>query len=949
MAVSACNDHTVALRSDGSLWTWGNNEHGQLGIGKGAQSSSPVQIGSDFLIPVLDGAGICNNSHKTGTSNTEDSAPVASAAHVKPQQATTISTKGNVTVAQKADGSLWAHGNYGFDRIDDGESNPPNTLAKVGRATNWAAVSAGSSLHGSYAMALKADGSLWAWGSNDYGQLGIGTSGPDTSQRDPVQVGAEADWAAVSAGGSRTVALKLDGSLWTWGTVGTIQGYPATRKSPGRIGTATDWAAISIGKDYTVALKTDGSLWAWAIPSGDRFGPGLEVPVQVGTATDWAAISVGSHAVALRRDSSLWAWGGNVYGQLGDGTNASKNAPVRVGTETDWAAASAGNGHTLAIKTDGSLWAWGHNFYGQLGDGTDASRNAPVQIGTETVWVAVSAGDDRTIALKADGSLWGWGFSVADGTEKGRRSPVLIGAGFRVPAAAGRGAATTPKHPEAAAPTITDHPYSQMLNNGKSASFAAQASGAPLPKYQWQLSTDGGATWNNISGATDNHYSTPRLSRKESGNMYRMVATNTLGSTASNAATIKLHSPPTISAHPQSQSKAVGQKATFTVIASGTPEPDYKWQISGNGGATWNNIPFSMNDPSGSTSDTYTTRVLAMSDNGKMYRMVATNDSGSVTSHPATLTVKQGSASDWAAVSAGSGHTVALKADGSLWAWGQNDTGQLGDGTIKSRNAPVQVGTESDWVAIAAASYSMGLKSDGSLWAWGKNYYNGLGVSGRNVNSIAPVQVGSERNWAAVSAGFGRAAAIKVDGSLWAWGSNYYGQLGDGTKTDRSDPARIGNETDWTAISAGESHTVALKKDGSLWAWGMNADGQLGVGAEKTRNAPVRVGKETSWKAVSAGISHSLALKSDGSLWAWGDNRYLQLGDGTNASKNAPVRIGVETGWTAVSASSHSLALKSDGSLWGWGSSYSGPLGDGADSSRNAPAKLGAGLRSPFH
>ena len=242
------------------------------------------------------------------------------------------------------------------------------------------------------------------------------------------------------------------------------------------------------------------------------------------------------------------------------------------------------------------------------------------------------------------------------------------------------------------------------------------------------------------------------------------------------------------------------------------------------------------------------------------------------------------------AISAGVLHTIALKTDGSLWAWGYNGVGELGDGTNVDRNTPVRIGSETNWSAISAGEFrTIALKTDGSIWAWGSNYNGELG-NGTNSVRNTPAQIGSETNWSAISAGLYHTIALKTDGSLWAWGRNYEGQLGDGTDTDRNTPVRIGSETNWSAISAGYEHTTALKTDGSLWAWGSNTFGQLGDGTDTDRNTPVRIGSETNWSAISAGEFRTIALKTDGSLWAWGRNYEGQLGDGTYPYSTDPVQ-----------------------------------------------------------
>ncbi|MDR2561337.1 MAG: Ig-like domain-containing protein [Holophagales bacterium] len=299
-------------------------------------------------------------------------------------------------------------------------------------------------------------------------------------------------------------------------------------------------------------------------------------------------------------------------------------------------------------------------------------------------------------------------------------------------------------------------------------------------------------------------------------------------------------------------------------------------------------------------------------------------------------------ANDWAAVAAGIYHTLALKANGSLWAWGWNVIGQLGDGTDIDRKSPVQVGTAKNWKSMSAGYvHSVAIKKDGSLWAWGWNGDGQLG-DGTNTPRITPVQVGTAKNWVAVAAGLYHTLALKDDGSLWAWGSNEDGQLGDGTNTDRNAPIQVGSSNDWKSVSAGFWHTEAIKTNGSLWAWGYNGDGQLGDGTNTSRRSPFRIGLSEDWEEVAAGGYLTAAVRGDGSLWAWGYNGEGQLGDGTNTDKNAPIKVGDSDDWAAVWVGvAHTLALKGDGSLWAWGYNGYGELGVGDYIDRNVPVLVG--------
>jgi uncharacterized protein YjdB/alpha-tubulin suppressor-like RCC1 family protein len=243
----------------------------------------------------------------------------------------------------------------------------------------------------------------------------------------------------------------------------------------------------------------------------------------------------------------------------------------------------------------------------------------------------------------------------------------------------------------------------------------------------------------------------------------------------------------------------------------------------------------------------------------------------------------------------GDRHWLAIKVDGSLWAWGDNQYGQLGLGNnVYAEQSPVRVGTDTAWVSVAAGyNTSSAIKADGSLWAWGDNQYGQLGLGDRETRR-APTRVGADSDWeVAVSTGGNFSMAIKADGSLWAWGYGGYGQLGlDRDIFYLEDPTRVGADGDWAAVSAGDHHTLAIKADGSLWAWGRNSNGQLGLGDRETRRVPTRVGADGDWAAVGAGWSYTLALKADGSLWAWGNNEHGQLGLNITQDVLTPTLVG---------------------------------------------------------
>jgi len=239
-------------------------------------------------------------------------------------------------------------------------------------------------------------------------------------------------------------------------------------------------------------------------------------------------------------------------------------------------------------------------------------------------------------------------------------------------------------------------------------------------------------------------------------------------------------------------------------------------------------------------------------------------------------------------VAAGTRHTLALKADGTVWSWGFNYFGQLGDGTTKDKLSPMPIIGLTNVTYIAAGDFhSLAVKTDGTVWAWGYNSSGQLG-DGTTTDSNIPVQVSSITNVKSVSAGGNHSLALKTDGTVWSWGYNWYGQLGDGTATYRETPVQVRTNTTSpatyltgiTSVTAGGSHSLAVKDDGTVWAWGNNNFGQLGDGGWANKTTPMQVSSLKNVSSVSAGDSYSLALKSDDTVWSWGDGYYGQLGVG---------------------------------------------------------------------
>ena len=362
----------------------------------------------------------------------------------QPSLYTQIGAGENHAVALRADGTLWAWGFNGFGQLGNGTTTtgrmlPAQVAAPIAAAagTSWAGVATGTR----YMLARRSDGTLWGWGDNTYGQLGDGTI---TSRVLPVLIpvpmgaAASTSWGAVATKFSSTLALRSDGTLWSWGDNAQGQlgsGTTTARSSAGPVAApaaapaGSTWTAVAVGYAHALALRSDGSLWAWGDniygQLGDNSATSRPLPTRVNApaaapaGTTWTAIAAGYYfSLALRSDGTLWAWGLNFYGQLGNASNTISRLPVAVitpgtvGAGTTWTQVAAGVDHAAALRSDGSLWAWGHNDVGQFGNNTIVSQSTPTRETGNGTWSQLSAGRYNTMAVQAGtGLVFGTGFN----------------------------------------------------------------------------------------------------------------------------------------------------------------------------------------------------------------------------------------------------------------------------------------------------------------------------------------------------------------------------------------------------------------------------------------------------------------------------------------------------------------------------------------------------------
>ena len=809
------------------------------------------------------------------------------------------------SLAQRPDGRVYAWGYNANGQIGDGtqtgrgfaaylRASAADTLDEV------ESVAAGAD----HSLAVLADGSVVAWGHNGYGQLGDGTS---TRRPYPVPVrdgfgDPVMGVAAVAAGARHSLALLDDGTVLAWGYNGNGQlgdGTTTSKSNPTRVRDSAGLPlrgilAIAAGEYFSLALRSDGTVWAWGYNGYGQLGddtttaraiPQRVLGVHARPISGVLAIAAGfNHALAVRADGTLLGWGRNTYGQVGNGSILdvhhavaavdSSGAPVSA-----IAAVSGGEWHSLALTDDGDVLAWGRNNAGQIGDGSAADWDVPTLIGLSDIeWI--SAGSEHSVAVGTNRNAYAWGengqYQLGDGTLTDRRVPGPVLDANLDPIrpvarpATGSGADSdgdgTPDAGDA-------FPHDER--------YRTDTDGDGLPD-EWEL-----ANFGNLTAAGD-------ASDSDSD-----------GDGASDAEELAHGSDPQVAPPIQWTALATGGSHSLALRRDG--------------------------------------RVLAWGYN-------ANGQLGDGTTTSRSFPVLISALANVRALAAGESFSLALTADGSVWAWGYNGSGQLGDGTTTARTLPVQVrdagGTPlAGIVAVAAGQYhSLALRADGTLWAWGYNGNGQLGNGGTTgATSAQRVQdangadiVGIGR----IAAGWGHSLALRTDGKVLVWGYNGYGQLGDGTGTSRYRPVpaidRNGTPlADIAKLAGGRYHSLALTAGGEVLAWGYNGQGQLGDGTTTDRSLPDRVFGADQFPLgaiadIAAGRDHSLAIAGGGSVLGWGINDNGQLGAQIqDFSKVAVTADGVADAARVVAGGAHSLVLRGDGTLLAWGDNAYGQVGDG--------------------
>ena len=674
-------------------------------------------------------------------------------------------------------------------------------------------------------------------------------------------------WNNISMGGASLTGVRNDGTLWVSGENRSgVMALSASSKS---------WAWLATA-DHILGVNSDGTLWAWGANTIGQLGLGDTIfrssPVQVGTATNWAKIFAGGPlsngvSIGIRTDGSMWAWGHNNYGQLGDLTSINRSAPVQIGIGASWvwAQASGGtNGHSSAMRSDLTLWTWGRNFAGQLGDGTTVTKSSPVQVaGSWTIAVSAPGYGGHMMGIKTDSTLWTWGYNNAGQlgigtTSAGRSLPVQIGTSTWIAVGAGQNHSTAVK--STGGWYACGAGTSGQLGNGGTSRSSFTLVGTDSGYVDTACGFDNSFRLSSNGGIESTGF-----------NDLGQLGVNLTGTASSFITIPKLNG--------QWTAVIPGIKQTIG-IANGSGTQVYIWGDGTHG---------------------------EFAEFERAYRS-SPMQLTSATSEMKNSPVQIGSDTNWKYTANGALHTLAIKTDGTLWAWGKNSSGQLGDSTTVDKSSPIQVGSATDWAAVrCAGDYSFAIKNNFTLWAWGINTAGQL-ASNDSLRRSNPIQIAG--SWIAVDSyaidTLGHVVGLKTDYTLWSWGLGTVGQLGTNNVISRSNPQQIGSAT-WKQFSTGNQHTAAIQSDGSLWTWGFNSTGQLGLGITSYRSSPTQVGT-SSWNFVSANDGSTLGvLVGNVNLFGWGRDLYGMQGSGASVQRSSPVQL--STGITTTTIKSISRGI----------------------------------------
>jgi alpha-tubulin suppressor-like RCC1 family protein len=664
-------------------------------------------------------------------------------------------------------------------------------------------------------------------------------------------------------GNGHAVAI-YQGKLYTWGPNGSGQlgqGDTTTRSVPTQVGTDTDWAYAAAGGSFTLAVKTDGTLWSCGTNANGRTGLGTTAGTttsftQVGAGTTWSVVDAGTdHAVGVL-GGQLYSWGNNANFRTGRNTNSGNTtSPTQINASTGWHAVEAGDLCGFALL-NGELWTWGSDALARTGQGVNSSTTStqvPTQVGVDTNWSALSSNGAAGAALKTDGTLWTWGASGLNGTTSVRLSPTQLTTNSdytAIGAAGGSGLAV-----RGTVPNIVVYGHSSALNG---VPLLDNTNLASVPNER----EVGAVTL--VSGASDNLAYAVIDGVPVSWGIYSSAFGRNVRVDSRLLPTIQVAS-----------NVELGRWARLSISYAPDTNGVLQTALGIRDGELWtrgDNVNFMSGLGVGSGKNYRWTKVSTLTGwtevatgnnhaaairSGRLYTWGANADGqlGQGDTTTRTTPTQVGTDTDWVAVSAGQFFTVAIKADGTMWSCGSNSAGRTGQGTTSGNTTSfTRIGAATNWVRVfcmrhggTTGAAAFAINSNGDLWAWGNNSSSVLG-DGTTTQRTSPVLIDSGPGWEMVSGHTNQALnpyALGIkSGELYSWGTNAGGRTAQGTTSgSTTTPTRVGAASDWQFVLATNTSAFGIRA-GNLLGWGL-ADGLIGY--TTTQTTPVSIDDTQQW------------------------------------------------------------------------------------------------------
>ena len=1018
VAFSTGANHSCAQIAPDNVNCWGNNSNGQIGDNTTIDRNIPVQVkmgqlitvtqaapatslqGSSFTVAatassglpvtitaqgscVISGnlvtfnsmAGSCTvNYNQAGDANFVAAPTVSSVTTLVPDS-DLDGTADSTDSDDDNDGVLDGSDNCPFKANTNQENTDQDGIGDACEQANTGLVSGNAR-----SCEVTPEGALKCWGDNSYRLLGDGTY-TDRSSKLTV-AGFDSGVAAVAMGDNHTCVLMLTGGVQCWGDNGYGQlgdGTTIVRTSPVTVTSlGAGVAAIAGGFRHTCALTTAGAVKCWGYNGNGQLGNGTTTqppsPVSVtGLSSGVVAITAGnSHTCALLSTGAVRCWGANWSGRLGDGTTISQSTPVAVvGLGASVAAISAGDSHTCALSVGGAVACWGYNQFGRLGDGTTTTqRLTPVGVqGLQSDVTAIATKYAHTCAVTTSGAVKCWGYNsygqLGDGTTNYQTLPVTV-AGL----VAGVDSITTGELHTCARSSGGVIQCWGVNDAGQLGNGTTVNSNTPVVVKSYQS-----ITVTQAAPASAGYNSSFTVAATATSSLPVVVSVG--GACTVNANVITMTSGRkscTVYFNQAGDANyaAALQSAQVTTVIPDSDEdgmPDaVDTDDDGDGVAdASDNCPRDSNagqadtdgDGVGNICEQPNSNLAAGAKHtcaitaARTIQCWGNNEYGQLgdgtTIGKAIPVTVAAPGNTFSAITSSNYHTCALTSTGAVKCWGKNNGGQIGDGTTSQRNAPVSVtGLDSGVVGIAAGSeHTCALTAAGAVKCWGASGYGQLGDGTLYTVSSTPLAViGLADTVTAISAGDFHTCALTSAGAVWCWGNNTYGQLGDGTVwNDKASPVQvIGLTSGVVAITAGGHHTCAITITGDVKCWGGGSYGELGNGGRITQSVPTAV-SDLGAPAISieAGVNHVCAITAMDSMKCWGQNSFGQLGDGSSStSSSVPAMVtNPGVGVMAISAGeSHTCAMLTSGDVKCWGFNAWGEVGDGTYAPRKTPVAV---------